>query len=214
MTKQLHTRTLLIVAALWAACGEDAIDDYDDQTGDPANTGGWDTSTPVTPGGNTGGWSADAASSDAAPWGARSDAGSSGGGGSADAGSGGSWDAGANIDAGWSGGSDASVDAGPSDAGSDASVDAGRSDGGGADAAACTLTYANFGQQFLSTYCVGCHGATNPRANVRLDSLAGITARKTQAKAAVLTSIMPQGSNRPSQADRQRFGQWLDCGPN
>jgi hypothetical protein len=213
MTKQLHPRTLLIVAALCAACGEDALDEYDDQTGDPANMGGWDSGN--TGNGGTGGANADAGRGDASPpWDARFDAGNTGGGGAADAGGG--WDAGPSVDAGWSG-PDASVDAGRSDAGAaDASADASRADAGtpGADASTCTLTYANFGQQFLTTYCVGCHGATSPRANVRLDSLSGITARKAQAKAAVLNNIMPQGLNKPSDADRQRFGQWLDCGPN
>jgi hypothetical protein len=208
----LHPRTLLIVAALCAACGEDgySADDFDDQTGDPSNAGGWDAGNQGGGTGGTGGAGADAGRADGSvPWDARFDAGGPAPG----------WDAGAAPDAAWNSGSDAGradaaigTDAAAADAGSDAS----RADASTPDAASntCTLTYANFGQQFLTSYCVGCHGAVSPRAGVRLDSLGGITARKVQAKAAVLNSIMPQGTNRPSAADRERFGQWIDCGPN
>jgi hypothetical protein len=200
----LHPRTLLLVAALCAACGEDGYEDYDDQTGDPSNAGAWDAGNQ---GGGTGGAGADAGRADGSvPWDARFDAGGPGSG----------WDAGAAPDAAWN-----SSDAGRADAASDAAwaeagADASRADASAPDAAggSCTLTYANFGQQFLSNYCVGCHGAVSPRGNLRLDSLASITARKAQAKAAVLNSVMPQGANKPSAADRERFGQWLDCGPN
>jgi hypothetical protein len=207
----LHPRTLLIVAALCAACGEDgySAEDYDDQIGDPANAGGWDAGNQGGGTGGTGGASADAGRTDGGlPWDARFDAGGSAPG----------WDAGAAQDAGWNSGADAGrADAasGTDAAWAEAGADASRADASAPDAAgSCTLTYANFGQQFLTTYCVGCHGAVSPRANLRLDSLAGITARKVQAKAAVLNSVMPQGTNKPSAADRERFGQWIDCGPN
>lgn len=223
MKNGLHARTLLLLTALCAACGEDGYE-YDDQFGDPANAGGWDAGTVggttaggttaggsvaggSTAGGSTAGGGTAGGGDGGVPWDARFDGGGAAGGAG--------WDAGSTQDAAW--GSDS--DAGAADAAStadaswsaDAGSDASSADSGGG---ACTLTYENFGRQFLSTYCVGCHGSVSPSAGVRLDSLAGITGRKAGAKAAVLNGAMPQGGTRPSNADRERFGEWLDCGPN
>ena len=131
---------------------------------------------------------------------------------------------------------DASTSTGGFDAGSVApsndagSVDAGRADAGGtandagnqadasasADAGACgTLTYASFGMQFVEMYCAACHTGTRAEHGIRLDTLAGIQMNKAAVKRmAVTTTAMPPQNPRPNAADRQKLGQWLDCGPN
>jgi hypothetical protein len=85
--------------------------------------------------------------------------------------------------------------------------------GGTGDAGACP-TYENFGRMFLSTFCISCHmGAAAPRM-VRLDTLAGVMAQKAAIQRVAVTSMaMPPSGMRPGAADRQKLGQWLNCGP-
>jgi hypothetical protein len=204
MTKRLHPGTLLLVAACTAACGE--VGSYYDDDQDPSNTGSLD-------GGGLGSSVPDAGGSDAAggdggvPWDARF----GDGGGAGDAST---WDASPAPDAGgnsW----DASVaDAGGYDAAQPDAGGGGGSDSGTPGNQCSTLTYNSFGQQFLSSYCTGCHGAVGAVRGIRLDTLENLVSRKGGAKSAVLSGAMPQGTNRPSTADRERFGQWIDCGPN
>ncbi len=113
---------------------------------------------------------------------------------------------------------DGSSDVHPGDAGhvDAASHDAGAADAGSTgDGGVCEmLTYDSFGQTFLSTYCVGCHGPTIAQKNVRLDSLAGVTAAKTRVKSEVsIGSMPPRGSKAPSSQERTELGEWIDCGP-
>ena len=107
----------------------------------------------------------------------------------------------------------ATADAGSSADASKPVVDAGKSDAG---ASTCdTLTYDSFGQAFLMSYCVNCHGPTLAQKNIKLDTLAGVVAKKSQVKSEVSGSSMPPfGSKAPTAAERKQFGQWIDCGPN
>lgn len=112
------------------------------------------------------------------------------------------------------------VDAGHHDAGAGAGKpDAGKTnpatpDAGGTGGACDSLTYDSFGQAFLAKYCVSCHGGFLPQSGVKLDSLSGVQASKSKAKSQVSSSSMPpRGSATPSAAERQQFGQWIDCGP-
>jgi cytochrome c5 len=112
--------------------------------------------------------------------------------------------------------SDAGRDAGRSDGGaSDAGGDAGRSDAGSSVACA-NLTYAAFGKNFVDSYCNLCHAtASTANGGVALNSLANITTRKAQVKAAVLDGVMPPTGAlaAPSDVERERLGAWIDCGP-
>jgi hypothetical protein len=92
--------------------------------------------------------------------------------------------------------------------------DAGDAGAPGGDGGACTSTYENFGRQFMTTYCTGCHmGARAPRM-VMLDTLANVMRNKTAVKrVAVTMTIMPESGPKPTAAEREKLGQWLDCGP-
>lgn len=120
------------------------------------------------------------------------------------------------------------------DAGQD-TPDASQSDGGieagsdaGADASSATdcsgLTYASFGKSFIDGYCASCHAASKS-GSMRLgapdeavfDELTQVRALKAKLKEqVVLLETMPYGSTspKPTQAERDNFGNWLDCGPD
>lgn len=104
----------------------------------------------------------------------------------------------------------------PVDAGRDAGntvSDAGDA-GASGDAGGACPTYENFGRMFMSRYCISCHmGAAAPRM-VRLDTLAGVVAEKAAIQREAVTSMaMPASGPTPSAAERQKLGQWLNCGP-
>jgi hypothetical protein len=213
MREVFHSRTALLWIALAITLASACADpqDLDDQgelieSGDPAQNG--DGTEPVR-GAGDGQAMPDAAVStqDAGTAGSDSDAGSSLA--KSDAGS-------AATDAG-----SASADAGGTraDAGStraDAGVvvrDAGATSDGGAGLCG-TLTYASFGMQLMSSYCAGCHTGTAAKHGVQLDTLAGVQKNKEAIKRTAVTgATMPMGTQL-SAADRQKLGQWLDCGPN
>ncbi len=195
MTAKLKIPTLLVVALFSVSCvdgygvgdydeDEDSEDDDDDDSKDKGSA-----STP-----DSGGKDAGASAS----WDAGKDSGSA-------------WDAGKSADsgAGWSADAGKSVDAGWVDAGKDA----GRGDAS-ASASCSELTYDAFGEEFLTNYCVSCHGPTVQKNNIRLDSLANVVQRKAGVKSAVLSGNMPQGTKKPTEEERTQFGQWIDCGPN
>ena len=74
-----------------------------------------------------------------------------------------------------------------------------------------SVSYANFGQGFMNSYCVDCHSG----GNLAFNTLAGVKSMKTQIKNTTVSSrSMPRGSLQPSDAERVKLGQWLDCGPN
>ena len=89
-----------------------------------------------------------------------------------------------------------------------------------------TLTYANIGESFFTTYCTSCHSSTltgNARqgapSGFNYDTLAGIkqNAATIDSFAAggptTINTEMPQGgSTRPSDAIRKQLGEWLACG--
>lgn len=112
---------------------------------------------------------------------------------------------------------DASVrDAGraTSDAGSTRSDAGSTTQDAGAGSLCDTLTYTSFGQKFMTDYCVSCHGSTLAQKNIRLDTLAGVTASKSKVKSEVSKNAMPPfGSKAPSSAERTQLSQWITCGP-
>ncbi|MDB4973060.1 MAG: hypothetical protein JWN48_1401 [Myxococcaceae bacterium] len=88
--------------------------------------------------------------------------------------------------------------------------------------AADALTYVSFGKPFFDTYCETCHagsvvGAARQGAppSYVFDSAALIKQHAADIRMdAVETRNMPFGSTslKPSDADRAKLGQWLDCG--
>ena len=91
---------------------------------------------------------------------------------------------------------------------------------------ACTgssaLTYTNFGKKFVDDYCASCHAGSAQGADrqgapttVSFDSLAQIQAKSREVENdVVVLKVMPFGqfAKRPSDAQREQFGQWLNCG--
>jgi mono/diheme cytochrome c family protein len=76
-----------------------------------------------------------------------------------------------------------------------------------------SVTYSNFAQSFLSSYCVSCHGAygsySGAVANAAsIDSAAGANPAGT----IVNTYMPPSGSSAPSTALRTQLGCWVALG--
>ncbi len=72
-----------------------------------------------------------------------------------------------------------------------------------------TLTYANFGEQWVADNCLECHdGDESPRLNTQ----AAIQQRTSQLlHEAVYTNAMPEDKDL-SLDTRKQFGEWLACG--
>ena len=100
-----------------------------------------------------------------------------------------------------------------------------RTDSGAAagDAESCaTLTYESFGKAFVATYCTECHNSTTskPLGGIALDTLPLVVKNKMYLKRVVIPRTdgqdppMPKGGNDAlTDAERTRFGAWIDCGP-
>jgi uncharacterized membrane protein len=106
----------------------------------------------------------------------------------------------------------------------DDSADDDGTDTGSSDAGACAeLTYASFGNDFMDKYCASCHAASvtgsarmaAPNDDV-YDTLAQIKAKKRELKEEVASKAMPFPTAKvfPTDAERAKFVQWIDCGPN
>jgi|1186.fasta_scaffold1106416_1 hypothetical protein len=88
-----------------------------------------------------------------------------------------------------------------------------------------TLTYANFGKEFFSTYCLRCHSANvkgaarmNAPADHNFDTLDEIDLlskhidEMAAAGATQTNTTMPPSDPKPSTADRKKLGEWIACG--
>lgn len=88
-----------------------------------------------------------------------------------------------------------------------------------------TLTYTNFGQTFMGTYCLRCHNEAltgdarhDAPSDVNFNTLAGILKEKTDidsqagAGATVTNTEMPPDGDKPSVDDRKKLAEWLACG--
>lgn len=79
-----------------------------------------------------------------------------------------------------------------------------------------TLTYENFGQDFMKQHCLACHAAGGPESP-KFDTLdqikaaAGDIDRSAAAGPNAVNTYMPDGSSVP-EADRRKLGEWLACG--
>ncbi len=88
-----------------------------------------------------------------------------------------------------------------------------------------TLTYNNFGKQFMESYCTKCH-ASDKMGEARqgapsfhdFDTLNGIVVvadhiDETAASGPAATNLgMPADNLKPSLAERQMLGEWIACG--
>jgi hypothetical protein len=87
-----------------------------------------------------------------------------------------------------------------------------------------TLTYDNFGRQFMESYCTRCHDS-NKMGAARMgapsfhdfDTLFGIKAvsdhvdETTAAGPAAVNDGMPPSAPYPTEAERYQLGEWIAC---
>ncbi len=87
-------------------------------------------------------------------------------------------------------------------------------EGGSPTGATCpptqTLTWENFGQDFMETYCVSCHRGFGDVDSVRrqasaIDSAAGAGLRASN-------DWMPEDGDKPTLEERKLLAEWLSCG--
>lgn len=71
------------------------------------------------------------------------------------------------------------------------------------------VTYASFGKTFFDTYCTRCHGEYKTEAGIKRD-LDSIDTEAAKGPDATNTN-MPEGGNKPSDAEREMLGQFLAC---
>ncbi len=76
------------------------------------------------------------------------------------------------------------------------------------------LTYENFGQNFMSTYCIACHAS---KESPHLGTVEQIRAHLSDIDRAAASgpnstnTFMPEGGSVPT-TERQKLGEWLACG--
>jgi uncharacterized membrane protein len=82
-----------------------------------------------------------------------------------------------------------------------------------------TLTYANFGRQFMAEWCNGCHSAPDGQRNgapddVTFTTQADVLAHKDRifARAADTNDSMPTGPDMIPAEQRVDLANWLACG--
>jgi uncharacterized membrane protein len=102
-------------------------------------------------------------------------------------------------------------------------------EGGEATGVTCptgsTLTYQNFGQAFMSTYCLRCHNETltgdarhGAPSDVNFNTVEKIRAESHEidelagASATITNASMPEDGEKPSVEDRRKLAEWLACG--
>lgn len=72
-----------------------------------------------------------------------------------------------------------------------------------------TLTYDNFGKQFMTDYCTECHSNYGTVTGIRKD-LVGIDETSAAGPDATNTS-MPPSAPYPTAAERMLLGEWIAC---
>lgn len=82
-----------------------------------------------------------------------------------------------------------------------------------------TVTYANFGSNFMDQYCQRCHGSLSPdRQGAPGEFIFDTRAQVVQHRARIFVrsaagnDSMPPGPNDPSMDERNRLAEWLACG--
>lgn len=88
-----------------------------------------------------------------------------------------------------------------------------------------TLTYANFGQGFMATYCLRCHSSSvsgsarqGAPSDHNFDSIGDIRSladhidQYAGAGPAAVNTAMPDNGLAPTEAERRKLSEWLACG--
>jgi len=88
-----------------------------------------------------------------------------------------------------------------------------------------TLTYQNFGQTFMGTYCLRCHNEAltgsarkDAPSDVNFNTLEQVRAEASEideqagAGTDVTNEEMPPDGEQPSVEDRRKLAEWLACG--
>lgn len=82
-----------------------------------------------------------------------------------------------------------------------------------------TLTYANFGADFLGRYCQSCHAASalerhGAPGEFIFDTVEQVRRHRARifARSAATNDSMPPGPDDPPLAERERLAEWLACG--
>jgi hypothetical protein len=76
-----------------------------------------------------------------------------------------------------------------------------------------TLTYAGFGQSYLSRYCTSCHGSSSPSEGLSLSTQALVQAHAgAVASETSRGSMPPRGSAMPTATEAAQLAEWLACG--
>lgn len=88
-----------------------------------------------------------------------------------------------------------------------------------------TLTYANFGQQFMTSYCTGCHSSTlsgdarmgapafhDFDTQLGVQQVADHVDQAAGAGPAATNDQMPPEDPRPTLMERQQLAEWIACG--
>ena len=79
-----------------------------------------------------------------------------------------------------------------------------------------TLTYASFGQHFMSEHCNTCHSTSKAGApgSYKFDSHADVQkhAKRIFIRAAGPNVTMPPGPDDPPEFERDQLAEWLACG--
>jgi hypothetical protein len=79
-----------------------------------------------------------------------------------------------------------------------------------------TLTYDNFGAQFMADHCNSCHSSARNGAPVgyRFDTLDEVLEHRDRIfiRAAGPNVTMPPGPDDPPSAEREKLAEWLACG--
>jgi uncharacterized membrane protein len=82
-----------------------------------------------------------------------------------------------------------------------------------------TLTYDDFGRDFLANNCQRCHGAPTSERNgapgdFDFGTLEQVRAHEDRifARAAADNTTMPPGPDDPPEEERQKLAEWLACG--
>lgn len=76
------------------------------------------------------------------------------------------------------------------------------------------LTWDNFGQGFMETHCVRCHGGPNGYSSRALNTVETVRASRERifVNAAAGNTAMPPGPDDPPRAERDKLAEWLACG--
>lgn len=88
-----------------------------------------------------------------------------------------------------------------------------------------TLTWENFGEEFMTSYCTRCHSsklACGERNDAPLDHdfdsregvlhVANHVDRYAAAGTDAVNELMPKNGVKPSEEERRKLGEWLACG--